>query len=609
MLLSLHEVDLFIGGHLLLDGVSLTINSGDRVGVVGRNGCGKSHLMGLLAGDIPVDGGARHFEDYKTALLVKQDFPDEDQTPLDYVRSKDTELQELEAILEDETADPDTQGNAAQRLSELEDERYDTLAPRVLMGLGLTHEELTKPMRHLSGGMRMRINLAIALIRTPDLLLLDEPTNHLDFEASQWLIAYLKVYPARGAVVIVSHDLSVLRQVTTSTIHMRSGKLTQFAGDYRAYRAMLSAREASDERANVATQKQIDRHMDVYYRFRDLPESRAAQAVAQLRKAESKRGKIVEIVKEEDPVVIRFGDSLPVASPIIELKGVAIGYGSKKPILHDLNLSIQYGTKIGLLGQNGQGKSTLIRLLAGKLEPLSGDVARQPRLSTGYFSQDLMEELNGDLSVYEEFSHKSGLTVESVIRARLLDYGFPHDKLGTLVKELSGGEKSRLVFCLIFILSPSFIILDEPTNHLDVETREMLTAAIRAFEGTVVLVSHDADLHQETMQKFWLVKDGAVIEYEPGLVHYQTSLQCAIDGLGISRPAHTVKAAMGGSGDSGKPGDRATKKMGGASASSSGLFAGGAVTSSASGGGRGAVISHKKGGEGASGSRPAYGPR
>ena len=520
-MLSLEDISLFVGGRLLVKNASFNVNRGDRIGVVGRNGTGKSHLMELLAGHISPDGGVRKLQKGTTVLLVKQELPEDDKTPLDFLRDNDPDIQELEEKIE--ASESEEFGALYSRLAELDEERYETLAPQILRGLGLTDDELSQPMRNLSGGFRMRINLALALVRTPDILLLDEPTNHLDLESTQWLIEFLKHYPPHCAFVIVTHDIKLLTELSTSTVHLRGGVLTQFAGGYNDYRQQLAVEKIKDTQRNADLEKRIDRKTELYYRFRDLPESRAAQAVAQKRGAEKLKTQLVEIVQEQPVVQLAFSEPCELRDPIIRLNKASIAYG-EKTILDHLDLSIQSGSKIGLLGRNGEGKSTLVKLLADKLKPAKGLVERCPRLNIGYFSQDLTDELDSKLTVYQQFSVKTGIKNDAEIRAALGQYGFSYEKSGVLIDDLSGGEKSLLLFALICTASPNLIILDEPTNHLDVETREELVKAIQRFKGGIILVSHDWDLHEQTMKQFWLAKGGTVQVYDKGLRHYQREL-------------------------------------------------------------------------------------
>ena len=520
-MLFLRNVTLFVGGVPLINDVSLNINHGDRMGIVGRNGAGKSHLMEILAGNLAPDAGERKSVDDPVVLLVKQELPDHERNPIEYLRSIDPDICELEAMMED-TAHPQF-ADACDKLIELDTERYERLAPKILMGLGLKKEELTKPMHVLSGGMRMRIGLAMALIRTPDVLLLDEPTNYLDLESVQWLVAYLASYPEKHAIVVVTHDLALLNAVSRSIAHLQAGALTEFTGSYADYRAMFSAQELADTRKNTELTKQIDRHEEIYQRFKGLPAKRAAQAVAQHKKAAKKRDQLAELVVEEPVVHFSFGEPAALSDPIIRIEAGSIGYAANI-ILSDVNLSIQYGAKIGLVGCNGEGKSTLLKYLAGKISLAKGLSSLSQRLRIGYFNQELTDELKDALTVYEQFSASTGILRDVLIRQTLDKYGFPYNKVGTSIANLSGGEKSRLMFCLICAQEPNLIILDEPTNHLDMETRAVLIDAIKGFAGSVVLVSHDFDLHMQTMNQFWLAREGRVRVYPGGLTDYQSEL-------------------------------------------------------------------------------------
>lgn len=521
-MLRLENVSLFIAGKLLINEANLTIPHGARIAVTGRNGSGKSHLMDLLAGNITPDGGERVLaEKNVNVLLVKQELTDDDQTPLEYLRNNDRQLQRLEDLLVD--APESKIEEISNEIARLEEERYENLAPKVLMGLGLKKDDLDKPMKNLSGGYRMRIAFSMSLILMPEILLLDEPTNHLDLESTQWLIGFLKDYPKTSAVVVVTHDIKFLLAVTNTTVHLKGGTLTQYGGNYLSLKEMLEAKDKNDEQMNAVLEKKIEQKKKVYFKFRDLPAKRAAQAVDQLRQAKILEEKLVEIVEEEPVVSFQFPDPAEIKNPAVKLAKVSVGYG-EKAVLSSLDLSIQSDAKIGLLGRNGEGKSTFIKLIAGKLRHLTGEVDFNPRLKVAYFSQDLTDELDVNLTVYEQYKQATGLTKEEDIRHALAKYAFSHDKIGTRIDDLSGGERSRLMFALICARSPNLIILDEPTNHLDLESKEELVKAISSFKGSILLVSHDLDLHEKTMKQFWLVDNGSVQPYTKGLKQYLASL-------------------------------------------------------------------------------------
>lgn len=524
LMLQLENVSLFVGSTLLLDDANFSINPGDRVGIVGRNGSGKTHLMKLLAGEITPDSGSRKLvNDQFSVCLVKQELPDDDQSPLDYLRAHDPDIQALEDKIDE--SDANHLAEIYERIAELDEDRYEVLAPKVLMGLGLTHEELRQPMRNLSGGLRMRISLSLALIRTPSILLLDEPTNHLDLESTVWLIEYLKNYPISAAFVIVTHDEKLIDEVTNTTMHLRAGVLTKFGGRYRDFREDLRIREEKDIQRNNDLDKQINQKMKIYYQFRDLPESRAAQAVSQKKRADKLKGQKVDIIVDEPVPTFELPEPSELINPVVELTQVVIGY-DQKPVLKNLDLSISYGARIGLLGRNGEGKSSLIKALAGKLDPMSGQLYTRQGLKVGYFSQNLEDELDPSLTVLQQFkTTPMGRGSVENCRSSLSPFGLgSQKKLSTLVGDLSGGEKSKLLFALICANSPNLLILDEPTNHLDLETREALVKAIANFKGAIILVSHDWDFHEKTMNEFWLAEGGTVKPYQKGLAHYHRGL-------------------------------------------------------------------------------------
>jgi ATP-binding cassette, subfamily F, member 3 len=522
-LLILESVSLFVGpGKLLLDEANLVINPGDRIGIIGRNGSGKTQLMRILSGETEPDAGKRRIVDNVSVLLVQQQLPEGNETPLEFLRNNDPDLKKLEEAMD--ACKEEAFADFSDQCSNLETERYEKLAPQVLIGLGLTRAQLSQPMRQLSGGLRMRVGMAIALVRQPNVLLLDEPTNHLDLESAQWLISYLMSYPRSAAIVIVTHDIALLEQVTTTTMHLRGGELRRFEGTYQRYRQHLDTEDQKDARRNESLTRRIEQKEDIYYRFRNLPENRAAQAVAQHKQAEKLKTQLVELVVEEPVIPLTFAQPTKLQDPILKLTQVSAGYGPTI-ILNDLNLSIQYGEKIGLLGRNGQGKSTFIRMLANRMEPLDGTIERTQRLEIGYFSQELTEQLDVNKTVAQQFIDSTKINTETLVRAHLDRYGFPHNKLQTLVGELSGGERSRLLFCIICVRAPQLIILDEPLNHLDVETREKLIEAIKTFPGSILLVSHDWDLHEQAMQKFWLADRGTVRPFPYSLSNYKQELQ------------------------------------------------------------------------------------
>ncbi len=509
--LSLSEAELTVAGKRLLSVVSFKVNNTDRIGIIGRNGVGKSHLLKILAEKVALDAGDLIIAPQVKILLVKQELPNGDKTPMDYLREKDIDLNRL--YVKSKNMDGIEYKEVLELIRQIELDRYILFAPQVLKGLGLTQSQMEEPMRNLSGGMQMRIGIASALVQNPDLLLLDEPTNHLDLESAQWLIQYLSTY--NKAFIVVSHDVKLLNTLTTKIVHLKNGQLNQFNASYGEYRKYLSMKESKIQQNNKDLAQETE---DIYFRLRGVS-SRVAQAVQRKKRAEELRNQIVEIIPEEPVIPIRFLQPPETQSPMIEFDDAMLGY-TQTPVLKSVNLLLNYGDKIGLIGRNGEGKSTLIKQIVESIQLINGLMNKIPKCKIGYFSQDLTDELDVTLSVYQQFAKATKLVNDEEICSGLATYGFSRDKVNTNVGNLSGGELSRLALGIICSSGSNLIILDEPTNHLDVETREVLVNAIKEFTGSVLLVSHDWDLHEQCMNQFWLAAQGTVQPYTRGLDHY-----------------------------------------------------------------------------------------
>lgn len=527
-MLELENVTLFVAGKVLIGEANIKVTPGSRIGIVGRNGCGKSHLLQVMASKLRPDAGQVKVTNDDRVLLVKQELPDQTMSPMDYLRSVDPDLTRLDKAIDDamDKNNDDALADLFNDQGVIEGERYSTLAPRILRGLGLKDEQHEAPMSNLSGGYQMRVALAAALVQQPDILLMDEPTNHLDLESTLWLVEFLRDYPASKSVVIVSHDPNLLNQLTTSTWHLKGGRIDVYGGSYDVYKRESVIKAEQDKKNNEELDKQIKDKMQFYYEFRQRP-ARAGQAMDRLRQVERLKEEKVEIVPEQPVAPIAFAEPGQLGDPIVELRNASVGY-DKNVVLKGMNLSIQYGSKIGLLGRNGQGKSTLVKLVTERIKPISGLVLNNPRLRIGYFSQDAKDELDVTKTVWEQFRDGTGINNEETLRSKLATFGFGRENIGTKVGDLSGGEMSRLAFAIICAREPHLIVLDEPTNHLDVETREQLTQAIKDFKGSVLLVSHDWDLQKETMQKFWVVRNGAASEHFQGLDNYRDRINQTI---------------------------------------------------------------------------------
>jgi ATP-binding cassette subfamily F protein 3 len=504
-----------IGARALIDAASAQIPEGARVGLVGRNGAGKSTLLDLIRGALQPDSGSIELPRGCRIGFLAQEAPGGEASALATVLAAD---RERDALLAEREAGPGP-SRAAEieaRLVEIDAHSAPSRAARILAGLGLDEAMQRRPIADLSGGWRMRVALAALLFAEPDLLLLDEPTNHLDLEAALWLERFLRNY--RRTLTLVSHDRRFLNAVTTVTLHLQHGKLTAYSGGFDAY---LRARtEAARRLESLARQQSLERQrMQAFVdRFR-YKASKARQAQSRL-KALARLEPIV-LPAEEAPARIAFPEPLRLNPPLIALEKAAVGYVPGKPVLSRLDLRLDPDDRIALLGANGNGKTTLARLLAGRLVPMSGSVTRSPKLASGFFAQHQIEEMRPDESA---FDHLSTLMLDQppeAVRARLGRFGFGQDKAFVAVRDLSGGERARLNLALVTYDAPALLILDEPTNHLDIEAREALVQAINDFPGAVVLVSHDRHLLELVADRLWLVADGTARPFEGDLDDYE----------------------------------------------------------------------------------------
>src|SRR5438270_3527610 len=507
-----------IGGRVLLDQASAQIAEGSKVGLVGRNGAGKSTLLDLIRGALQPDGGSIELpRGYRIGFLA-QEAPGGDASPLETVLAADGERTGLLAERE-AGAEPLRAAEIEARLVEIDAHSAPSRAARILAGLGLNNGMQRRPIADLSGGWRMRVALAAILFAEPDLLLLDEPTNHLDLEAALWLERFLRNY--RRTLILVSHDRRFLNAVTTVTLHLQHGKLTAYSGGFDAY---LRARtEAVQRLESLARQQSFERQrMQAFVdRFR-YKASKARQAQSRLKALA--RLEPIALPSEEPPARIVFPDPPQLNPPLIALEGAAVGYVPGKPVLSRLDLRLDPDDRIALLGANGNGKTTLARLLAGRLAPIAGRVTRSAKLACGFFAQHQIEEMRPDESAFDHLSRLMPDHTPEAVRARLGRFGFGQEEALVAVSDLSGGERARLNLALVTHNAPALLILDEPTNHLDIEAREALVQAINDFPGAVVLVSHDWHLLELVADRLWLVADGTARPFEGDLEDYERQL-------------------------------------------------------------------------------------
>jgi ATP-binding cassette subfamily F protein 3 len=502
----------------LLDRASARIPDGAKVGLVGRNGVGKSTLLDLIRGALQPDDGTIAVPSGDRIGFLAQAAPGGTATAHAFVLAADRERTRL---LTERDGDPDP-SRAAEievRLIEIGAASAPARAARILAGLGLDAPQQRQPLADLSGGWRMRAALAAILFAEPQLLLLDEPTNHLDLEAALWLERFLRSY--RHTLILVSHDRRVLNAVTTTTLHLEHGKLTAYSGGFDAF---LRARREERQRLEGLARRQSEER-ERLRTFIDRFRAKATKArQVQSRLKALARFEPVALAADEAPPRIRFPAPPRVKPPLIALEHVRVGYLPGQPVLSRLDLRLDPDDRIGLLGANGNGKTTFSRLLAGRLAPQGGHVARSPKLRAGYFAQHQIEEMHPEASAYDHLAELMPEASPETVRARLGSFGFSQDKAFVPVAALSGGERARLNFALVTHDFPALLILDEPTNHLDLETREELVRSINEFAGAVVLATHDWHLLELVADRLWLVADGTVRPFDGDLEDYRRLL-------------------------------------------------------------------------------------
>ncbi len=517
-MLTIEGLTYRIAGRTLLDGAAARLPAGSRVGLVGRNGTGKSTLLRLIAGEIAPDTGEIRIRRGARIGTVAQEAPTGRNTPLEIVLDADTERASL--LAEAETAtDAQRIAGIHERLADIDAHRAEARAAAILAGLGFDEAAQARPVDEYSGGWRMRIALAAALFAEADLLLLDEPTNHLDLEATMWLEGFLASYP--NTMLLVSHDRDLLNRAVDGILHLEQLKLTFYRGGYDRFdrtRREALVRQSAMATRQIAERKRIEAFID---RFR-YKATKARQAQSRI-KALARMEPIAAVVADRTE---RFDfpqpDALP--PPIVALDGASVGYAAGDPVLRRLNLRIDMDDRIALLGANGNGKTTLLRLLAKRLEPANGKIVRSGKLKVGYFAQNQLEELPDGATAGAHMAALMPKLPESRVRAHLGRFGLTGERAGTRIADLSGGEKARLLLAVITRDAPHLLLLDEPTNHLDVDAREALVQALNEYEGAVLLVSHDSHLVDLVADRLWLVADGTCRPFDGDLADYRRTL-------------------------------------------------------------------------------------
>jgi ATP-binding cassette subfamily F protein 3 len=517
-MLAIDNIVVRIAGREILSGATANLPAGRRIGLVGRNGAGKSTLFKVILGELHPDDGQVSWPSAWRVGAVAQEAPGTDVSLIDTVLEADIERTRLLAEAEHET-DGHRLGDIYGRLNAIDAYTAPARAAEILAGLGFSAQDQLRPCKEFSGGWRMRVALAAILFSAPDLLLLDEPTNYLDLEGVLWLENFLQKY--RGTVVIVSHDRDLLNTAAEFILHLERGKLTLYTGNYDTFVETRAAKRALDV-AFAKKQEAARAHMQAFVDRFKAKASKARQAQSRMKMLAKLA--VVEVPVDEHVAPIRIPEATPASPPLITMDRASVGYEPGKPILTGLSFRFDPEDRIALLGKNGNGKSTLAKLLAGKLDVMGGEFVRARKLVVGYFAQHQQEELDTTITPVETLSRlRPKLTMEQV-RGQLGGFGFSADKALTKVGQLSGGERARLMLALATLDKPNLLILDEPTNHLDIDARNELLTALNDFDGAVVLVSHDRRLIEATADRLLLVADGKVSPFEGDLDDYRRFL-------------------------------------------------------------------------------------
>jgi len=540
-MITLKNVVLRRGAKVILDGASVTLNPGEKIGLVGRNGAGKSSLFAMLNGTLHEDGGDFSIPAQWSMAQVAQDMPETEQSATAFVVDGDVVLMAAQAEVEaaEASGDGDRMAHAYTALYDAGAHDAQARAQALILGLGFKVNELDNPVNSFSGGWRMRLQLARALMCPSDLLLLDEPTNHLDLDALVWLEAWLKKY--QGTMLVISHDREFLDAVTDVTVHIENAKLTRYGGNYSKFEDLRSEQMALQQTAFAKQQEKIAHLQKFIARFK-AKASKAKQAQSRV-KALDRMEKVAPLLAEAE-FTFEFKEPANLPNPMLSMQGAFFGYPPPEGapagtpptvIVQNVSKSVLAGQRIGILGANGQGKSTLVKTVARALAPISGEMTEGKGLNIGYFAQQELDvlrpadtplehmiQLAKEVTAAGKISGQQ--TREQDLRAFLGMFNFSGDMVKQAVGSMSGGEKARLVLCMIVWQRPNLLLLDEPTNHLDLATREALSMALNEFEGTVMLVSHDRALLRAVCDEFWMVSRGGVAPFDGDLDDYQRYL-------------------------------------------------------------------------------------
>ena len=515
-MIDVNNITIRIGSKTLLEKASAHIAEGWKVGIVGVNGCGKSTLFRVLTGEYETEQGEINFPKEAIIATVSQEMKNIEMGVLAYVLSQDKEREELLKKLE--TAQETELGEIHERLNFIGAASAEGRAASILSGLGFSNEDMHRPIKEFSGGWRMRLALAAALFQPSDILLLDEPTNHLDLEAGIWLENHLQKY--KGTLLLISHDRFILNDLCNHIIHFENKQLNTYNGNYDTFQT-TRALQREVQAKQIAKQEQQRKHLQSFIdRFR-YKATKAKQAQSRIKMLEKLT--VLPPLSHEYVSSFIFPEPQNLASPLIKLDSVSVGYDDCV-VLKNLNLNIGNEDRIALLGANGNGKSTLAKLLSARLQPMSGQIIKSSKLEVGYFAQHQSEELPSDMTACEYLKSLMPETSETQIRSHLAGFGLSQEKATTTISKLSGGEKARLLFAVMSRKSPALLILDEPTNHLDIEGRDALLDALNSYKGAVILITHDLHLVELAADELWLVKNHTCKVYQGDLNEYKESL-------------------------------------------------------------------------------------
>ncbi len=518
-MLNFENVSFSIAGKEILDNVSFQVSSKQHIGLIGRNGAGKTTIFKLIESIYSADFGDVNLERNTKVLSVKQDIPSGNVTVRDYIISQDKERLKLFEELEDENLSSDRMCEIYDRLIQIDAYNAESRAAVVLNGLGFSEEEQNMPLDNFSGGFKMRIALASVLFQEPDLLLLDEPTNHLDIETVEWLREFLCKY--NRSFILISHDRDFLNSTIDYVFYLKNKKITKYTGNFEQFLSVYEQKQKNIELFNAKMEEKRAKIIKFVSRFR-AKATKAKQAQSKLKMLE--KMKFIPIDDDDPTVKFNFPECNELPSPIITFEKVSLGYG-EKTVLKNISGTILNDDKIAIVGANGNGKSTFAKFIAGELKQKRGARNVVDQLRIGFYNQELFKSLDLEMSAYDHIKSKFTALSDFEIRSHLGKFGFSGEIVNQKIMSLSGGEKARLVFATLTMNAPNLLILDEPTNHLDLEMRESLISSITSFNGAVILISHDTHFLSRVANSIFIIKNGALEQYNDDLTRYLNSVK------------------------------------------------------------------------------------